>query len=321
MSHPVGGVVGKSGPIGAAIAASVTTTGKGGPDGGARGAPTSALVERIRSGIIGDDEVMDTPYGRLRVTYADYTASGRAVDFLEDFIGSEVLPRYANTHTESSGTGRQTSRLREDARAVVHDAVGGDDTLVIFTGSGATGAIDKMIAILGLRIPSALDDRFALSSHIPREQRPVVFIGPFEHHSNELPWRESLADLVVVPADADGHIDLQHLDRELDRYADRPRIGSFPRPRTSPASSPTPSASRRFCTHTARCPSGTTRPLLRTCPSRWVALRAAAPTRMRCSFRRTSSWAAQERLACWSFAGSWSSTVCPRSPAAERSPT
>jgi selenocysteine lyase/cysteine desulfurase len=85
-----------------------------------------------------------------------------------------------------------------------------------------------MIAILGLRIPSALDDRFALSSHIPREQRPVVFIGPFEHHSNELPWRESLADLVVVPADADGHIDLQHLDRELDRYADRPlRIGSF----------------------------------------------------------------------------------------------
>ncbi len=68
-----------------------------------------------------------------------------------------MLPRYANTHTESSGTGLQTTRLREDARAIIHDAVGGDDdSVVIFTGSGCTGAIDKLIGILGLRIPSAL---------------------------------------------------------------------------------------------------------------------------------------------------------------------
>ena len=64
---------------------------------------------------------METPYGARRVTYADYTASGRALSFIEDFIRDEVLPSYANTHTESSGTGLQTTRLREEARAIIRD--------------------------------------------------------------------------------------------------------------------------------------------------------------------------------------------------------
>lgn len=179
--------------------------------------------------MIGDDQVMWGPFGPRRVTYADYTASGRALEFLEDVIRDEVLPRYANTHTESSGTGLQTTRLREDARAIVHEAVGGDDeTRVIFCGSGATGAVDKLVGILGLRIPSALEDRYRLSDHIPAAERPVVFVGPFEHHSNELPWRESIADVVVIPEDADGHVDLAALEAELVRHAERPlKIGSF----------------------------------------------------------------------------------------------
>jgi len=190
---------------------------------------TSPLLERIRRGIIGEGELMDGPFGPRRVTYADYTASGRSLDFIEDFIRDAVLPLYANTHTESSGTGLQTTRLREDARQMIRDAVGGTaDDLVIFCGSGATAAVSKLIGILELRIPAGLDDRYQLTARIPAAERPVVFVGPYEHHSNELPWRESIADVVVIGADDDGHVDLADLERQLRTYERRPlRIGSF----------------------------------------------------------------------------------------------
>ena len=188
-----------------------------------------ALLLRIRESVIGDDRVMPGPFGPRRVTYADYTASGRSLTFIEDFIRDEVLPTYANTHTEASGTGLQTTRLREDARAIIHRAIGGtDDDVVIFTGSGATSAIATLIGILGLAIPSGLDDRYHLGATIPPDERPVVFIGPFEHHSNEVPWRETVADVVTIHEDADGHIDTADLEAKLIAYADRPlKIGSF----------------------------------------------------------------------------------------------
>jgi len=122
-----------------------------------------ALVDLIRASVIGDDEAVAGPYGIRRVTYADYTASGRSLAFIEDYIREAVLPLYANTHTESSGTGLQTTRFREEARRLVLDGVGGsaERHAVIFCGSGSTAAINRMVDVLQLRIPADLDDRLA----------------------------------------------------------------------------------------------------------------------------------------------------------------
>jgi selenocysteine lyase/cysteine desulfurase len=187
------------------------------------------LLDLVRRSVIGETEAVETPYGPRRVVYADYTASGRALSFIEDHLREVVLPLYANTHTESSGTGWQTTRFREDAREIIREAFGAtDEHAVVFCGTGSTGAIDHMIRVLGLRLPRELDERYGLSARIPAAERPVVFVGPYEHHSNELPWRETVAEVVTIPEDADGHVDLAALEAALEAYADRPlRIGSF----------------------------------------------------------------------------------------------
>ena len=189
----------------------------------------SNLIQKIRDSIIGDHAPIETPFGSRPLIYADYTASGRSLCFIEDFIRDEVLPYYANTHSETSYTGAQTTVLREQARELIRQAVNGTPLdKVIFCGSGATAAINKLIEMLNLRLSQDLLDDYGLDGVIPVKHRPVVFVGPYEHHSNELPWRESIADVVVIPLNSTGQLDLVALEDALVKHIDRPlRIGSF----------------------------------------------------------------------------------------------
>ena len=182
----------------------------------------------LRANIIGHGAVIDGPFGPRRLMYADYVASGRSYGPIEDDIREFVLPLYANTHTESSSTGRQTSAFREQARAIIAKSINAsEDDAVLFCGSGCTGAIDKLIHILRLKLPDEIS-KFGIDTKIKASNRPVVFIGPFEHHSNDVQWRETIADVVTIEETTDGLIDLADLEKQLKKYKSRPlKIGSF----------------------------------------------------------------------------------------------
>lgn len=182
----------------------------------------------IRVNEVGRRASLETPFGRRLICYADLTATGRYLHFVEAWI-RRVRPFYANTHTAVSSTGRIVTNLREKARDVVRQSVGaGADDVVLFTGPGATGAVNKLVGILGLYISEPLRRQYDLGAQIPAEERPVVFIGPYEHHSNELPWVDSIAEVVEIGLDDTGHIDTEDLREKLAAYASRPlKIGSF----------------------------------------------------------------------------------------------
>ncbi|MBI5533270.1 MAG: aminotransferase class V-fold PLP-dependent enzyme [Deltaproteobacteria bacterium] len=182
----------------------------------------------LRMNEVGRRASIETPFGRRLLFYADLTATGRSLHFVEAWM-RRVSPFYANTHTAISSTGRIMTELREEARKVVRRAVNaGPEDEVIFVGSGATSAVNKLVGLLGIRICEPLDRQFGFAKQIPPDQRPIVLVGPYEHHSNELPWLESIADVIEVDLDPNGSIDLEDLRRKVAAHKDRPlRIGSF----------------------------------------------------------------------------------------------
>jgi selenocysteine lyase/cysteine desulfurase len=204
--------------------------------------PAPLTPEYLRSQIIGADACIDTPFGRRSLLYADYTASGRALAFVESHL-AQLLALYANTHTEDDTTGRTMTGLLHQAETRIKQHVNaGNGGRVIGIGSGATGAIQKMQQIIGVALVPAtrahLDTLIARHfgargarsfRDFCRAHQPVVFVGPYEHHSNEVSWRESLATVIEVRLDAEGGVDLEHLESLLlmPEYRDRLRIGSF----------------------------------------------------------------------------------------------
>ena len=185
----------------------------------------------LRQQIVGVDSTFETPFGERLMVYCDYTASGRCLRFVESYLQS--LQRvYANTHTEDEITGRSMSQLLHEAEDAIKRSVNaGPEGRIIACGTGATGAIDKLQQIIGVTLAPATRKNLGsmLDDEVLTRTQPVVFIGPYEHHSNEISWRQSLATTVQVRLDPAGNVDLGHLEELLQdpRYQGRKRIGSF----------------------------------------------------------------------------------------------
>ena len=174
-------------------------------------ASSTGLLDRFRSTIdhrdpigwldsdlVGAKAMVDGPFGMRPLVYADYVASGRALRGIESFVLDGVLPYYANSHTEASYCGGMMTRLRREARARIAACCGADDNhAVIFCGSGATAGINRLVALLGVG------------------KRSRIVLGPYEHHSNILPWRESGAEVIEIAEAPSGGPDMRELQAAL----------------------------------------------------------------------------------------------------------
>lgn len=181
--------------------------------------------EPFRKNIIGIETEFHSPYGNKKIIYADWIASGRLYRPIENKI-SELFGQYVgNTHSESSETGTIMTESYHYARSIIKKHVNAKESdVLINSGSGMTGVINKFQRILGLRIP----ERLKSYTNLPDELKPVVIITHMEHHSNQTSWLESVADVVIIPPNDLGMIDLENLYDVLEIYKERKFIiGSF----------------------------------------------------------------------------------------------
>ena len=171
------------------------------------------------------EEISDNIIGENKDSYFDYTASGLAYRPIEDRL-QEVLNTYANTHSEFAGNAKATSFNYDIARENLKKYLGLTSDFVIFPcGSGATGAIKKFQELLGLYLPPATKHRFNIN--VDNLEKPLVLVGPFEHHSNEISYREALCDIIRIPLNIAGNVDLDFLEKTLKENSEREIIGAF----------------------------------------------------------------------------------------------
>ena len=200
--------------------------------------------QSFRNNIIGIDTHFETPYGTQKMIYADWTASGRAYAPIEERLQKEIMPLLANTHTETTVTGTAMTRAYEQAKHIIKQHVNaGPDDVLIFAGSGMTGAVNKLQRLLGLRIPERIMD-YVKPGTLPSPEelksskvsihslfsnyldidpvlKPVIFVSHMEHHSNQTSWLETIADVEIIPNDENGNINLAALEELLLKYENR----------------------------------------------------------------------------------------------------
>ena len=175
--------------------------------------------EQFRKNIIGIDAHFYSPYGRKKIIYADWTASGRLYRPIEEKILNEIGPFVANTHTETSITGSVMTLAYHDARAIIKNHVNASkDDVLITVGTGMTGAINKFQRILGLKLNENLKD----NTKVPEEKRPIIFVSHMEHHSNQTSWLETIARVEVIPSNENGLPCVIKLEALIEKYKDCP---------------------------------------------------------------------------------------------------
>ncbi len=185
----------------------------------------SAHFEKFRKKTIGYDLEFQTPYGKKKMVYADWIASGRLYAPIEDKIANVFGPYIGNTHTETSETGTLMTKAYHYAQKMIKKHVNaGENDVIITTGFGMTAAIVKFQRILGLKTCG----KISRTGCLDEKEKPVVFVSHMEHHSNHTSWFETVAEVVQVPPGDDLLVDLNKLQELLEKYKDRQlKIGSF----------------------------------------------------------------------------------------------
>ncbi|MDW7690416.1 aminotransferase class V-fold PLP-dependent enzyme [Flammeovirgaceae bacterium SG7u.111] len=174
--------------------------------------------EKFREQVIGNRQKFDTPYGEQTIVYADWTASGRLYEPIEKVLLKEIAPFVGNTHTETSVTGSIMTKAYHEALYIIKKHVNASkEDIIISSNSGMTGVVNKLQRILGMKVHEKHYKYFTL----PEDDRPVVFLTHMEHHSNQTTWLETIADVVVVPADENGLFSLYLFDETVKKYSDR----------------------------------------------------------------------------------------------------
>jgi len=174
--------------------------------------------KKYRENIIGINQTFEGPYGEQRIIYADWTASGRLYRPIEEKIINEIAPFVGNTHTETSITGSSMTRAYHEALRIIKKHVGaGPQDIIISSNSGMTGVVNKFQRILGLKV----HEKYRIDIQIPEDQRPLVFVTHMEHHSNQTTWLETLADVVLIPHDELGLVDLKGFNQLLKKFENR----------------------------------------------------------------------------------------------------